>query len=310
MNIWITGARGFIGRHLSHYLGQSGHDVAGIGHGLWHEDERTLWAVNHWLNADITQANLDILLQQHGVPDAIFNLAGGSSVGPSFLMPLEDMYRGVSSAAEVLEWVRLRAPEAAVVMTSSCAVYGAGHIGPIRETDLVTPYSPYGYHKRMAEILMQSYAQNFGLKIAIVRLFSVYGAGLRKQLLWDACSRMSRGIKVIEFGGTGRELRDWIHVEDAARVLYLALEKASANGFFLNGGSGIATSVREITEVLCKEWGEGVSPVFSGEDREGDPESLVANVEALQSLGFKSKYKWKVGLAEYVAWFKGQRFKG
>jgi UDP-glucose 4-epimerase len=307
LNIWITGARGFIGRHLARQIGNMNHDVAGIGHGLWLENDRSLWNVSNWLNGDVSQSNLDVLLKTHGMPDAIFHLAGGSSVGPSFSMPLEDMHRSVNSLSELLEWVRLRTPTTSIVMTSSAAIYGAGHDGLIKESSIFTPYSPYGYHKRMSELLLESYARNFKLKVAVVRLFSVYGVGLQKQLLWDACSRLADNADTVEFGGTGNELRDWLHVEDAAGILWKSLEKTSEEYFVMNGGTGIATSVSDITNEICKDWGRGKKSVFTGVTRVGDPASLVADTEKLNKLNFKASHEWQKGISEYVAWFKAQQ---
>lgn len=305
MKVWITGARGFIGQHLARYISLKGHDVAGIGHGLWDESDRNFGCRCEWLNGDISQVNLDVLLEKHGTPDAIFHLAGGSSVGPSVAMPLKDMYRSVNSTSELLEWVRLNSKDTSVIMASSAAVYGAGHLTPINENTNSKPYSPYGYHKRMAELLVESYASNFGLKTSIVRLFSVYGSGLRKQLLWDACSRLARGANDIQFGGSGNELRDWIHVEDASEILWRALEHASSECFIVNGGTGIATSVKQITETLFKKWGLGIEPTFSRQSRSGDPTYLVASTTVSKKIGFEPKHEWENGIDEYVTWFKG-----
>jgi UDP-glucose 4-epimerase len=308
MKVWITGARGFIGQNLARYISSMDHEIAGLGHGMLGSKELSLLGVEKWLNGDVSLANLDVLLQCRGKPDAIFHLAGGSSVGPSLAMPQEDLRRSVSSAGDLLEWVRLRSPKTSIVMASSAAVYGAGHEAPISETTISKPYSPYGYHKKMAELLMESYANNFGLKVSIVRLFSVYGPGLRKQLLWDACSRLYSGITNIEFGGTGKELRDWIHVEDAVAILWKALESASQECFIVNGGTGVATSVQEITNVLCEEWGAGVvPPSFSGNSRSGDPQSLIAATARLKKINIKLNHEWSKGVADYVAWFKEQQ---
>jgi UDP-glucose 4-epimerase len=308
MKIWITGARGFIGQYLSRYIHSLDHEVAGLGHGMLEDKDLESLGIDKWLNGDVSLANLDVLLQHCGKPDAIFHLAGGSSVGPSLAMPQEDLRRSVSSASDLLEWVRLRSPKTSIVMASSAAVYGAGHEAPIEETTSSKPYSPYGYHKKMAELLMESYANNFGLKISIVRLFSVYGPGLRKQLLWDACSRLSSGVTDIEFGGTGKELRDWIHVEDAVAILWKSLESASQECFIVNGGTGVATTVQEITKVLCKEWNVGiVEPSFSGSSRSGDPKSLIAATSRLKEINIKLSHEWPKGVSDYVAWFKEQQ---
>lgn len=306
MIILVTGARGFIGRHVSRHAADNGHVVAGLGHGAWPEAAHRKWGVAEWRNGEISPANLDALSAAVGLPDIVIHLAGGSAVGPSFAQPAEDFSRSVVAASELLEWVRLRAPQARLVMASSAAVYGAGHDGLIPESAVCTPYSPYGYHKRMAEMLLESYARNFGLRVAIVRLFSVYGPGLRKQLLWDACTRLAAGEKVLALGGTGDELRDWLHVDDVARLMQWAADRASPEALVFNGGTGRATSVRKIAARLCSAWGEGCTATFSGSARLGDPVKLVADVTQVQAAGFQPERRWEHGIDSYVAWFRAQ----
>src|SRR5579871_883515 len=85
--IWITGAQGFIGRHLAKWLAGRGYVVSGIGHGLWPASEAAAWGVQHWLSGDIHSSNLRHLLRDCGAPDCVFHLAGGSSVGAAIASP-------------------------------------------------------------------------------------------------------------------------------------------------------------------------------------------------------------------------------
>ncbi len=309
MKVWITGAHGFIGHHVAQHYSQLGWQVVGIGNGAWVEHEFTACGLSGWLNGDISLANLDVLAAKYGVPDGIIHLAGGSSVGPSILAPAEDFRRTVLGTANLAEWVRLHAPKAAVVMASSAAVYGAHHAGAIQETAACVPFSPYGYHKRMAELSLESYARNFGLRMANVRLFSIYGAGLKKQLLWDSCTKLAQGNAVLSLGGHGTEQRDWLHVQDAVTLLAIALTYASADAPVVNGGTGVATSVRAIAEHLIHCWGGEQTAQFSGTARVGDPQSLVADATVSHQWGWQPQYDWKTGLAEYVAWFKDVQLK-
>jgi len=304
MTVLITGARGFIGRHVARFFSDNGHVVAGLGHGAWLESPRRQWGVAEWRNGEISHANLDALSAVVGAPDVVIHLAGGSAVGPSFAQPAEDFYRSVVAASELAEWMRLRAPAAQLVMASSAAVYGAGHDMPIADEAHCTPYSPYGFHKRMAELALESYARNFGLKVAIVRLFSVYGPGLRKQLLWDACTRLAKGAAVLQLGGSGDELRDWLHVDDVARLMYWAAGRASSEAEVINGGTGVATPVRAIAHRLCSAWGSGCEVAFSGSARPGDPVRLVADVSRVQAAGFAPTRAWGEGIDNYVTWFR------
>jgi len=302
--VLITGARGFVGRHLARELNQQGIQVCGIGHGAWTEAECSEWGINYWINGDVSKRNLEIIQANFNTPDVVYHLAGGSSVGPSLSAPEEDFRRSVLSAAELLEWARIEAPEARLVLASSAAVYGAGHISKIQETDALSPYSPYGYHKRIAEELFESYGKNFGLHVAIVRLFSVYGAELKKQLLWDVCTRLNKDPSTLQLGGTGDELRDWFHISDAVKLLRIAAECSNTDGFYINGGNGLAITVRQIAEHLCIEWGQNTQLEFSGIGRQGDPQYLVANIDKANSLGFDPQMTWQKGVSNYVEWFK------
>src|ERR1700704_3165757 len=219
MTMWVTGANGFIGRHLVRVLADQGHVVHGIGHGAIEDADRERVGLGLWLNGEIDAANLNALAGLSGPPSTIFHLAGGSSVGLSIAQPYEDFSRTVSSTARLLEWLRGSAPECRLIVASSAAVYGAQYSGPISEDAALAPMSPYGHHKLMMEQLCKSYAVSFGLSSTVARLFSVYGPRLRKQLLWDICSRLQRGERTLVLGGTGDEIRDWTDVRDVVRLL-------------------------------------------------------------------------------------------
>lgn len=304
--IWISGGKGFIGRHLAKSLQASGHRVVGIGHGAWSIESAASWGFDVWLDADVDSIGFSRLAQEVPLPEVIYHLAGGSSVGASFLDPLGDFRRTVTGSAELLDWVRTHAPDASVVTVSSAAVYGAGHAGAIQETAATSPYSPYGAHKLAMEDICRSYARNFGLKVAVVRLFSVYGRGLRKQLMWDLCGKLaaSQGLPVT-LGGTGGELRDWLHVEDAVRLLLRVSSYSSAACPVFNGGTGVATSIHEVASLILEAWGAPLSSLqFSGEARKGDPFCLLADCTKTTGIGFVPEVPLASGIADAVRWFK------
>jgi len=312
--ILITGAHGFIGKHLAHWHASQGDQVCGLGHGIWLTSEAASWGMTHWINGDINAGNLRLLQQVTGTPDRIYHLAGGSSVGAAIANPREDFFRTVATTVELLEWLRQDAPTAKLVAISSAAVYGADHDGQIAEDARLTPYSPYGYHKLMMEELCHSYASSYGLQVSVARLFSVFGPGLKKQLLWDFCTKLASGISTVELGGTGEELRDWTDVRDVVRALDLLGTMAGGKFTVANVGSGIGTSVRQIAERLLHCWcGPGGSEIalqFSGQSRPGDPFRLVAQPARLQSLGFEWQFPVFQGLADYVRWYMDELKRG
>jgi UDP-glucose 4-epimerase len=307
MSLWVTGANGFIGRHLVRVLADRGNRVHGIGHGAIGEAERQRIGLEHWLNGEIDAANLNALASHAGLPSTIFHLAGGSSVGLSIAQPFEDFSRTLTSTARLLEWLRGSAPECRLIVASSAAVYGAQHDGAIAVDAATLPMSPYGQHKLMMEQLCRSYAITFGLRSAAVRLFSIYGPNLRKQLPWDICCRLQAGERNLVLGGTGAELRDWVDVRDVVRLLAEIGARPQPEGFqVINAGSGVGTTVAKAATVITESWGAGISASYSGVVRAGDPPSLVADGVAVRELHFEWKIPVERGLADYVSWFKGQ----
>jgi UDP-glucose 4-epimerase len=277
---------------------QSGWLVTGVGHGTWSGEEFRHWGLSAWHASDIT---FEALLASGGEPDVVVHCAGSGHVGFSLTHPLQDFQRNVDTTAAVLEFVRTRAPRAMMLMTSSAAVYGDAAQGPISEDAEARPLSPYGMHKKIAEHLCASYAHSFGLRTVVLRLFSVYGPGLRKQLLWDACNRLK--TEAPEFSGTGGELRDWLHVSDAAALILAVAGAGGATHAVLNGGTGAGTAVSEVLAELAAVLGTPAAR-FSGKLRPGDPSSLVADASRARALGWRPHYDWRRGIREYADCFR------
>ncbi len=275
--VWITGGQGFIGRYVARECAGRGHRVHGIGHGSWLETERLAGGVSTWVNSEVTAAGLDVLAAQAGLPAILIHLAGGSSVGASVAAPREDFSRTVVASAELVEWVRTRSPATRIVAASSAAVYGDAWDVPIPVSAPLRPCSPYGAHKAAMETLLAGHARSFGLEISIVRLFSVYGPGLEKQLLWDLCVRAAGGQEVVTLGGTGEESRDFIYVSDAAKLLVNAADSSSIECPVFNGGRGVSLAVRTLAESLMGAWPARPTIRFTGMVRAGDPRHLVAD---------------------------------
>ena len=300
-HVLVTGAFGFIGRHVARRLASEGWTVIGIGHGSWSRDQWSDWGIAEWHMIDVTLENL---VTYGGCPTTIIHCAGSGSVAYSMTHPHQDFNRSVATTIAVLEFVRLHAPDANVVYPSSAAVYGRALRIPITESDPVQPVSPYGLHKVMGEMLCRAYAENFAVRSAVVRLFSVYGAGLRKQLLWDACTRISRDD--VRFSGTGEEKRDWLHVDDAASLLALSAKYASLNCPVVNGGTGNGATVREIVGEILAAMGKSRPPEFTGTQREGDPPAYVADITKVTAWDWAPATPWQQGVRDYVQWLHSE----
>lgn len=294
----VTGAAGFIGRHVARHLAAEGWKVIGMGHG---DAPSAEWGVTSWYGSSVTE---QALLALPSLPTLIVHCAGSGSVAASIADPETDRQKTVVSTQALLEYVRKHTPQTVVVYPSSAAVYGLCEPRPIAVDQASRPVSPYGRHKRQAEQLIHSYAREHGLKAAIVRLFSVYGPGLRKQLLWDACRRMSEGERL--FFGTGGETRDWLHVEDAASLLVSAAAFASEHCPIVNGGSGVATTNRQVLQQIACALGNLPAPEFNLQTRPGDPLHYHADIKATLAWGWQARIPLAAGIDEYVGWFKAQ----
>jgi UDP-glucose 4-epimerase len=297
----VTGASGFIGRHVAKAFAADGARVIGIGHGSWAADAWGRWGLARWQAADVSEESLRRLGE---TPSVIVHCAGGSSVPVSIERTAEDERRTVGTTKGVLDFVTRDAPGAKVVLLSSAAVYGEVRHLPIGEGAEPAPVSPYGRHKLAMERLCKSHCEQFEIPAAILRLFSVYGPGLRKQLFWDACRKLE--AKSCIFQGTGDERRDWLHVSDAVGLIRLAAAKASSGCIIVNGGSGQSATVRSVVESIARLL-ESPMPQFRGERREGDPVGYEADIAQARALGWTPRQPLDEGIADYVAWYRGAK---
>ncbi len=296
--VLVTGASGFLGRHVARRFAAGGAWVVGLGHGPFEGGSPADWGLSDWRPGDVTRAALEAVTPR---PDIIAHCAGGSLVGRSFEDPRGDFERTVATTADLLDYMRLAAPGARLVYPSSAAVYGDAKVLPIPTSATSRPLSPYGTHKRAAEELCRSYALHFGVRSAILRFFSIYGRHLRKQLLWDACNRLQAGDGA--FSGSGRELRDWLHVDDAAALVVAAAGFASVECPIANGGTGIGTPVGGILERLGAALAPEIPIRFTGAHRPGDPSAFIADIADLSRWNWRPRVDWRDGVDDYAAWY-------
>jgi UDP-glucose 4-epimerase len=302
--VLITGGYGFLGREVARRFKRAGFRVVGIGRGRWAPAESRSLGFDHWLDAGVSVSSLMTFEEQF---DTVVHCAGNGSVGYSITNPLQDFHKTVQGTAELLEYLRLIQSRALIVYPSSAGVYGAKEDRPIRESDSLNPISPYGYHKRMVENLLEIHSETYGTRAAVIRFFSIYGPGLTKQLLWDACGKLLDGSnsEAAVFWGTGEETRDWINSRDAAELVF-TVSRSAEPYTVLNGASGERVTVHEALQLLKKALRSSVEIAFNGNVREGDPRFYHADISRARALGWIPSVPLSEGFQGYVDWLKGR----
>jgi UDP-glucose 4-epimerase len=298
--VLVTGGLGFIGRHVARYMRSRGHRVIGLGHGDATTGELTQIGLHRWLPGPVSGATLDAVTEPR---DVIVHCAGSSVVGRSFNDPDGELRNNVGAAADVLDFASRQKERPRIVMLSSAAVYGGVHRLPIDEDTPLQPISPYGESKQAIEHKSRQAGADEGLEIAIVRLFSVYGPGLRKQLFWDACRKLANNDG--RFGGNGTERRDWLHIDDTVRLIEMAARQASTKVPIVNGGSGSSFTVSEALSRIRDLWPGAPAVTFSGEARPGDPAGYEADISRARAWNWTPAKDFSAGLADYVSWARG-----
>lgn len=291
--ILITGINGFIGSSCADYFTQQGFEIFGIDIFGAHS--------TNFIQGEVDLENLKLFNHKF---DVIIHLAGSGTVGAAQKAPELEHLKTVKSAENILEYMKLHNSNAKLIYSSSAAVYGNSYTKKIKEDFEVNPISIYGKHKIEVEKLCENYSKNNGLNINIIRFFSIYGEGLKKQLLWDFCNRLNKSsnTKTIDCFGTGEEKRDFIHISDAIRFIEILLDIDNKFEIF-NCGTGTGISVQEILDLICKEFDYKRQLVFDNIVKEGDPKILISDISKAKDLGFNPIISLEKGIKNYVKWF-------
>ncbi|MHA6641628.1 NAD-dependent epimerase/dehydratase family protein [Mesorhizobium sp. A623] len=199
-----------------------------------------------------------------------------------------------------------------VVMASSASIYGMAENFPTVEND--HPYGNrtlYGAAKSFSEGLLRSFNDMYGLDYVALRYFNVYGPrmdihGRYTEVMVRWMERLAAGQPPIIFGD-GTQTMDMVHVRDVARANLLAA-RASASDTVFNVGSGTETSLLQLAERFSAAMGRPDLRPTHAEQRSINPvPRRLASTEAAQrNLGFKATIAPNDGIADLVAWWRGE----
>lgn len=300
MRIAVTGASGFVGRHVLALLCEAGHDAYGIVGPT--KDSR--WAV------DVTNVEGVRAVLQSCHPEAVLHLAGQSSVAKSWKAP------GTTVAANTVGTLNtwMAAIETGVrrfVFASSAEIYDPQEAlrGPLSETAAISPHNPYGLSKHWAEEALRQLATNTSVEVVVIRAFNHIGPGQAPGFVAADFVRqilMLKGgaISVLRVGDL-TPTRDFLDVRDVARAYQLALETPSLVGTY-NVCSGYPRTIASLMEGLCRAAGIPCSTkVDPNLVRPIDAPTLVGDPRRLRdATGWVPRYSWERTLRDI--WWAGR----
>lgn len=296
MKVLITGANGFIGHHLFDFFLQNKYEVIGIDQFIRNPEEKIICA-------DLTDSGeMKEHLSQIS-PDIIIHCAGAADVGKSVKDPKMDYESNVSITHDLLFALHeLGLHNTRFVFLSSAGIYGNPEVLPIREDMTTNPLSPYALHKIMCEECCKYFSRNYGMDMKIVRIFSAYGCGLKKQIFWDMFNKVQNTGRLDMFG-TGKESRDYIHISDLVRAIGMIVEKAPREEIIYNVANGEEITIQEVATEFAKAVQLDESQIFfDGQGKEGNPINWKADISKLQKLGYSKQKELRDGVLEYVQW--------
>lgn len=312
MNFLVTGGAGFVGSHLCERLLSEGHAV-------WILDDlndfynpqvkernlRELRALGRctFIKGDITDVQVVNSVFDEVQFDQVLHLAARVGVRPSLLEPALYARVNIEGTVHVLEAAR-RTGVQKMVITSSSSVYGVNVKAPFSETDpIASPISPYAASKVACEALGHAYHHLYGMDIAMVRLFTVYGPRQRPDLAIHKFARLIIEGKPIPVFGDGSTARDYTFVSDTVDGI-MACTRQTIGFEIFNLGEAQTVSLRELIRLLELAL-EQKAEIDWRPDQPGDVPITFADIsKARRMLGYNPSVKIEEGIPQFIRWFR------
>jgi len=255
-SVLVTGASGFIGGRVVRRLAGKCKRLVAFVRGtatVLHPDLRGIDLVLGDITVPgQTQAAL-------GDADVVIHLAGHSGAESSARDPDFDLQTNVGGIIVLLEAVRRRGTPCRIVFPGSRLEYGAVGALPVSEDAPIRPLSPYGVNKYVCEMYLELYARLYGISYAVARFSNPYGpwvaAPAREYNVLNKMIALAQADSNLTVYGDGRQLRDYLYVDDAVDALLLLA--SLKDNVVVNVGSGSGISFREAADTIVRVVGRG-----------------------------------------------------
>lgn len=299
----VTGGAGFIGSHIVDRLIDLGIETIVIDD-LSMGKKDNVSGKAKLVVADIL--DYEVLKKVMQGVDIVFHEAAKVSIRNSFDNFYNDSNVNIMGTVNVLRAI-VENKVKKIIYASSMAVYGNNKL-PISEDSLLEPISPYGVGKLASEkycLLMGKFSR---FDVVCLRYFNTYG--LRQTLtpyvgvITIFIDRLLKNQPPVIFGN-GRQVRDFIHVDDVVEANILAMNR-DIDSAVLNVGTGIGTSVNQVAGMLVKKINPGTKAEHAPERAEEPADSIASNTQAKKLIGFKARFKLEERIDEVIGHIKNR----
>ena len=306
MKIIVTGGAGFIGSHLVESLLNDGHELLIFDNFLTGKKDNLSFDSNFRLVEVDFGSEDSLALIKNFDPEVCFHLAAQSSVVVSVQDPVLDFEHNILQPIQLLHTLINSNCKKFVFTSSGGTIFGEPENIPTAENDYSSePASPYGVAKKKFNEIIKTMTSNTTLSYSILNLSNVYGP--RQDPHGEAgvvsifSNKYLNGERPVIYG-SGEQTRDYIYVQDVIS----ALIKSSKiqEDLFLNIGTGIETSVNQLSESLKTQFSSDLEPIFK-DARDGELQrSVLDNTKARKLLNWEPQYDLDSGMIEVKNWIK------
>ena len=306
MKILVTGGAGFIGSNFINYmLSKYDYKIINLDLLTYAGNLENLKNVENNKNYTFVKGDIsdkELVLDITKDCDAIINFAAESHVDRSIVSPNIFVETNVGGTVNLLNCAKINKIEK-YLQVSTDEVYGSIKEGYFYETTPVNPNSPYSASKASADMFVMAYHKTYGLPVVITRCSNNFGPyQYLEKLIPFFISKLLKNEKVPVYGD-GKNVRDWLYVEDHCRAIDLALHKGRIGEVYNVGGHNEKTNI-EITKIVIEKLGKDETSIEFVEDRLGhDRRYAISNDKIRAELGFEPNYTFEKGIEATINWY-------